>query len=311
MQPQSRIYVAGGKTFIGSAIVRELRRDGYRQVMACDPMLTDRVDVDAFFARCRPEYVFVAAGMILGIDGNQRRPADLMVDNLLVSTHVIAAAHRWSADKVVYLASGCAYPRDAPQPMTPDAFMTGPLERTSEFYASAKLAGMKLCEAYRRQHGARFVTAVPANPYGIGDDLDPADAHVIGGLMFKMHDARERLAPSIDIWGSGSPERDFIYVDDLARAAIAVMKGYEGDAPINLTAGTRVSIGDVARMIAKVVGYTGELRFDRSRPDGAAIKVLDPAPLAALGWSPTVPLPEGLARMYEWFLSTAEVNSQA
>jgi GDP-L-fucose synthase len=311
MNHDSRIYVAGGDTFIGSAIVRDLQRHGYSHVMATDPLLHDRGEVDAFFARHRPEYVFVAAGRILGIGGNQRQPADLMLDNLLVSTHLIEAAHRHAAHKLVYLTSGCSYPKDAPQPMAPDAFMTGPLEHTSEFYATAKLAGMKLCEAYRRQHGARFVAAVPANPYGVGDDLDPADAHVIGALMFKMHDARERRAPVVDIWGSGSPRRDFIYVDDLARAAVTVMERYQGDAPINLTAGTVIAIGELARMIAAVVGYSGELRFDTSRPDGAGVKVFDPTPLFELGWSPAVPLHEGLARMYDWFLSTVPVESRA
>jgi GDP-L-fucose synthase len=305
MQHKATALVAGGRTFIGAAIVRELHRLGHATVGEDDePDLTERHAVDAFFDRHRPSLVFLAAGRILGIGGNQRHPADLMRDNLLVATHVIDAAQRFGARKLLYLSSGCSYPRLAPQPMRPEAFMTGPLEPTSEYYATAKLAGMKLCEAYRRQYGATFITAVPANPFGVGDDFDPDDAHVIGALMRRMHDAKEAAVPAIEIWGTGQPRRDFLYIDDLGSAAVHVMEKYDGAAPINLTAGQEISIHDLATVIAEIIGYRGEIRFDASRPDGMPLKVFDGAPLAALGWRPRRNLRQALEETYTWFVAT-------
>jgi GDP-L-fucose synthase len=296
-------FVAGGDTFIGAAIVAELRRRGQPLVGLDEAVdLTDRAAVEALFDRTRPSVVYLAAGQILGIGGNQRLPAQLMLDNLLVEAHVIDAAHKYGAKKLLYLTSGCSYPKLAPQPMRPEAFMTGPLEPTSQYYATAKLAGMKLCEAYRKQYGAEFITAVPANPFGPGDDFDPEDAHVIGALMRKMHDAKAAAAPSVEVWGTGQPRRDFLYIDDLGSAAVHVMDHYAGAEPINLTAGQDVSIGELATTIAELVGYRGELRFDASRPDGMPLKVFDGAPLAALGWRPRFALRQALEQTYAWFV---------
>jgi GDP-L-fucose synthase len=308
------IYVAGAGTFIGSAIVHALRGQGYDRLAGADgdePNLTDAGAVDRFFRAHRPSYVLVAAGRILGIGGNQRRPADLMLDNLLVQSHVIASAHRHGVEKLLYLASGCAYPRLCPQPMRPEALLSGPLEPTSEFYATAKLAGLKLCEAYRRQYGADFVTGIPANPFGAGDDFDPEDAHVIGALMRRMHEAKERDAGEVEIWGTGTARREFIFVDDLADACLFVMREYDGPAPINLAGGGELSIGELAEIVRDVVGYRGRLRFDASKPDGMPRKVFDGSALAALGWRPRTPFRAALAATYEWFVNTQAAGGMA
>ncbi len=298
-------FVAGGRTFIGAAIVAELQHRGYALAgLDAEIDLTDRKAVDTFFENTRPSLVFLAAGRILGIGGNQRHPAELMLNNLLIEAHVIDAAHRFGAQKLLYVTSGCSYPKLAPQPMRPDAFMTGPLEPTSQYYATAKLAGMKLCEAYRYQYGSMFITAVPANTFGAGDDFDPKDAHVIGALMRKMHDAKRSGAPVVDVWGSGRPRRDFLHIDDLGSACVHVMEYYDGPDPINLTAGQDVSIGELATMIAELIGYRGDLRFDASRPDGMPLKVFDGAPLAALGWRPRSDLRHALEHTYAWFVQT-------
>ena len=314
MEHGARIYVAGASAFLGAAIVRELRRQGYGEPLgACgdEPDLTDAAAVDRFFSTVRPEYVFMAAGLILGIGGNRRRPADLMLDNLLVGCHVVDAAYRHGVKKLLYLASGCGYPKHASQPMHPSVLMTGALEPTSEFYATAKLAGLKLCEAYRRQHDANFVTGIPANPFGIGDDFDPEDAHVIGALMRRMHEAKRDGLKAIEIWGTGSPRRDFIFVEDLADACIFVMERYDGAAPINLTGGAQLTIGELAELIKRLVGYQGDLRFDPSKPDGMPLKVFDGLALAELGWRPRTPFREALAATYEWFSKTEGSQAMA
>jgi GDP-L-fucose synthase len=304
VRKDASIYVAGGRTLVGAALLRRLRRGGYSPIAVPEPDLTRADEVDAFFAHYRPDYVFVAAGKSGGIAANQRYPADLIRHNLLVATSVLAAAHRRRVVKLLYLASSCSYPRHCPQPMRPEHLMTGPLEPTNAAYATAKLAGMQMCLAYRQQHGCPFVVGIPANPFGPGDDFDPEGAHVIGALVHRMHAAKEDGLPAVTIWGSGSPRRDFIYADDLADACLFVIDRYDGGGPVNLAAGSDVPIRELAELVRDVVGYGGELEFDRSRPDGMPVKVLDGSALAKLGWRPVTPLRDALAATYRAYLKT-------
>lgn len=303
----ARIWVAGAQTLIGSAILRELARQGYANVVA-EPgtgvALDDASAVDGFVARSAPEYVFLAAGRAGGIAANQRYPAQLMRDNLLVAAHVIHSAHRRGVRKLLFLASSCTYPREAAQPMRVEALLTGALEPTSEAYAVAKLAGLKLCQAYREEYGARFIGAISADAFGPGDDFDPDDAHVVAALIHRMHRARVSGAPFVEIWGSGRARREFVFAADLADACIHAMRFYEDAQPINLGSGSDLSIAELAALIRDVVGYPGELRFDTSRPDGAPAKRLDIARLRELGWQPRTDIRTALAATYAWFLET-------
>jgi GDP-L-fucose synthase len=298
------ICVVGAGTPVGAALVRALAGQGYGDVAGVgdDVDLTDPPAVDRAFARLEPAYVFVAAGKSGGIGLNQRQPATLLHDNLLVTAHVLASAKRHGVRKLLYLASSCIYPRACPQPMREDALMTGPLEPTSAPYAVAKLAGLMLCEAYRREHGSQFVAAIAADSFGPGDDFGPKDSHVVAALIRKMHVAKQTGAASVDVWGTGVARRDFVFVDDLADACLCVMDHYAGEGPINLGGGGELSVAELARLIRGVVGYGGDLRFDRTRPDGAPVKVLDGSRLAALGWQRKTPMREALALTYDWFV---------
>jgi GDP-L-fucose synthase len=305
MNADARIYVAGGNTPIGAALHRRLGELEYARVVAVDdePDLQNRDAVARFFDRTRPEYVFVAGGRTAGIGGNQRFPADLMVDSLLVATTVIPIAGQSGVTKLLYLASSCAYPKLAPQPFRAESLWTGPVESTSAAYATAKLAGIKLCEAYREQQGAPFITAIPADAYGPGDDFSPEDSHVVGALIRRIHEGREQGLARVEIWGSGAPRREFAYVDDLADASVCAMRHYDGIEPLNLGTGVVTSIAELAAAICEVVGYRGELRFDRTKPDGMPFKGLDSTRLREMGWKPRWSLRDGLTRTYEWFLS--------
>jgi GDP-L-fucose synthase len=308
MQTDARIYVAGGDTLIGSAILRRLRAEGCRNLIggadggSADPDFADPAAVRGFLARHRPEYVFIAAGRSGGIEANRRYPASLMLDNLNVAAHLIPAAYEAGVRRLLYLASSCSYPRLCPQPMRPEHLLTGPLEPTNEAYAVAKIAGMALCRAYRAEHGADFVVALPANSFGPGDDFDHHNAHVVSALIRRMHEAAAEGRPSVDIWGTGSPRREFLYVDDLADAAVFAMRRYRGDDPVNLSGGTDVSIRELAGLIREVVGYAGELRFDPARPDGMPLKSLDGRVLAELGWRAATGFRDALAATYRWYL---------
>jgi len=305
MELHARIYVAGMGTLIGSALVRVLRHHGYVNLVGAaegEPDLTDGAAVDAFFARARPEYVFMAGGPSGGIQANLRYPATFIRDNLLAETHVIHTAYRHRARKLLYLASSCCYPRECPQPMRVESLMTGRPESTSEAYAIAKLAGIGLCRAYAKQHGARFLSAIPADAFGPGDDFSPEDSHVVPALIRRMHEAKMAGMPDVDIWGTGRPRREFVYADDVADACLFVMLRYENPEPINLGAGAPLSIAEVAAVIREVVGYPGALRFDASRPDGMPVKVLDSSPLLELGWRPKTSLREALRMTYAWYL---------
>jgi len=305
MEKDARIYVVGGETLVGGALLRQLERRGYGNVVGPpgrEPELTDGAQVEAFFDQASPDYVFLAAGKSGGIRANQAHPAELMLDNLLVSSHVIHNAYRHGVKKLLYLASSCCYPRQCPQPMRVEYLMTGPLEPTNEAYAVAKISGMRLCQAYRQQYGADFIVGIPANPFGPGEDFDPDDSHVIPALIRKMHEAKGLGVESVEIWGTGTPRRDFIFADDLADACILVMDEYEGPEPINLGTGLDLSIAELATIIKDVVGYPGELRFDASKPDGMPIKVLDWSRLREMGWQPRTPFRGALTATYEWFL---------
>ena len=303
MQRGSRIFVAGGRSMIGSAIVRRLAAEGLNPIAYDqEPDYRDRMAVEGFLDRWRPQYVFIAAGETAGIGGNTARPADLMTDNLLAAANLIPAAARSGAEKLLYLASSCIYPKHAPHPLQTASLWTGPVEPTSAAYATAKLAGVVLCAAFRRQHAKPFVAAIGADAYGPGDDFSAENAHVVGALIRRFEEAARSGAPSVEVWGSGAPRREFIYVDDLADACVFAMDHYEGTDPINLGTGVDTAIGELAREIARVVGYRGEIRFDRRKPDGMPFKGLDSSVLHGLGWRPKWTLARGLEETYQWYL---------
>jgi GDP-L-fucose synthase len=313
MTSDATIYVAGGAssasqaTMVGRAVVRQLRVSGFGRLVGetDEPDLLDAAAVESFFARARPEYVFVTAGQTAGIVGNERFPADLMLNNLVIASHVIPAAWRHGAKKLLYLSSSCTYPKAAPHPLSVASLWTGPLEPTSAAYAIAKLAGASLCDAYRRQHGVVFLSAIGADAYGPGDDFSRENSHVVGALIRRMHEARLAGIPYVEVWGSGTPRREFIYVDDLADACIFVMHQYTGAASINLGTGISTSIADLAHAVREVVGYQGEIRFDPTKPDGMPFKGLDSGAIAAMGWKPRVALRSGLSQTYQAFLAAS------
>lgn len=307
MEQGARIFVAGSERFVGAALVRRLAEAGHANVVGFGddmPDLRDAAGMDEFFESERPEYVFLLGGLSGGIVRNQREPASLMLDNLRIETAVLPAAHRHGAKKLVYLAAACIYPRECEQPMRPSQLGASPIEPTSEAYAMAKWAGLVLCRAFAQEHGARFVTAIPANPFGPGDDTRSEDAHVVGALMRRMHDAKLARDAEVVVWGTGRARRDFLFVDDLADALLFAMERYEdASAPINVSGASDVSIGEIAERIQKVVGFGGRLVFDASRPDGAPRKTLDGSALAALGWRPRTALDDALAATYRDFLA--------
>jgi len=305
------IFVAGGAdTILGRAITRSLRAAGYTSVLDGEGLqLDDANAVTSFFSRTRPRRIFHAAGCSGGIEANRRYPASLMLDNLAAITNVFAAARASRIEKLVYLASSCCYPRNAPQPMHPSSLFTGPVEPTNEAYASAKLSGITLCRAIHDEDGLSFIAAIPANTFAPDDDFSEEDSHVIGALIRRMHFAVEERASSVTLWGTGSPRREFLPVDDIASAAIHVMNRYAGPEPINLGGGVDLSIAELAAEIADVVGFKGAIQFDPSKPDGMPRKVLDAARLFDLGWKPSIPFRKALADTYDGFKSTLAVHS--
>ena len=306
MRRTSRIYVAGGDTMIGAALRERLRISGFERIVGeppDEPELTDDRQVEAFFAEARPDLVFLTAGTVGGIEANQQRPAELMHHNLLVTTHVLHAAHRYGVEKLLYLASSCSYPKEAPQPFQPSSIMTGALEETSAAYATAKLTGIQLCQAYRRQFGRRFFSAIPANPFGPHDDFNQNTGHVISALMSRIHQAKMNDQREVILWGTGRPRREFIYSQDLAAACMFVMTHYHDAEPINLGSGVELSIAELAKEVARVVGYCGRMRFDSSKSDGMPRKSLDSSKLFDLGWRPKIHFRTGLEETYSWFLT--------
>lgn len=303
-----RVWVAGHTGMVGGALLRRLAGEACEIVTADRATLdlTRQADVEDWLAEQRPDIVFLAAGRVGGILANDRAPAAFLTDNLLIAASVLPAAHRLGVEKLLYLGSSCLYPRDAAQPMAEDALMTGPLEPTNAPYAIAKIAGIALCQAYRRQHGADFVAALPTNLYGPGDNFHADSAHVPAALLRRCHEAKQAGAPTVTVWGSGRPVRDFLWVDDLADACVFLMQRYSDGAPINVGTGRGVTIADFAARIAAAVGYAGTLRFDPSRPDGAPRKVLDTSRLSAAGWTAPTGLEDGLRRYHAWFLANRD-----
>jgi GDP-L-fucose synthase len=300
------IYVAGGQTLIGSALLRHLKSQGFTNLVGApsdDLNLCSAAAVDNFFRSARPRFVVFAAGKSGGIQTNRSFPADLMLDNLLSQCHVIDAAHRYGVKKLLYLASSCSYPKQCPQPMCVESLMSGPLEPTNDAYATAKLAGITLCQAYARQHGDNFICGIPANAFGIDDDFTPEGGHVIPALIGKIHRAKVESQPSVEIWGTGTPRREFIFADDLADACLFVLREYDDtQTPINLGSGTDLSIRETAERIRDVVGYRGELVFDASKPDGMPLKSLDTAPLTRMGWRARTSIIAALNNTYDAYL---------
>ena len=295
------ILVAGRDTLQGAALCRALVAQEFGEPLGVreeEPDWAQREATEAFFRQHRPEYVFLAAGKAGGIQMNRTLPATLMMDNLQVNVHVLDASRRYGVRKLLYLGSSCSYPRLCPQPMKPESLLTGPLEPTNEAYAMAKLAGLALVKALRQEHRCAFISGIPANVFGPGDDYDPAQAHVIGSLIHRMHQAREAGRGEVVIWGTGLARREFIYADDLARACTLAMEAYEEEEPLNLGAGLDLSISELAGLIREVVGYRGQLRFDSSYPDGMPIKRLDSSRLEELGFRRTIPMREALQATY-------------
>ena len=306
MTPGSRIYVAGHRGLVGAAILRALEREGYEDIVVRTHAELDLIDasaVDAFFAETRPEFVFLAAARVGGIHANNTQRGDFLYENLMIQCNTIEAARRHGVAKLLFLGSSCIYPKLAPQPIKEEYLLTGPLEQTNEPYALAKIAGLKLCEAYRRQHGFNAISVMPTNLYGPGDNFSLESSHVIPALMRKAHEAKHRGKPSIEVWGTGRPKREFLHVDDLAEATLFLMKSYDDECPINVGVGTDISIRALTEVICEVVGFEGRLAFDVTKPDGTPRKMLDVGRLTALGWQPRIELRDGLASTYEWFLA--------
>lgn len=314
MTEDSRIYIAGHRGLVGSALVRRLRKAGSGQLLLPPRSGLDLRDpdaVDKFFARERPDYVFLAAARVGGILANNTYPADFIGENLAIGLNVVQAAYRHGVKKLLFLGSSCIYPKHAPQPMKEDYLLTGPLEPTNEPYAIAKIAGIKLCQSYNRQYGTRFISVMPTNLYGPGDNFDLASGHVLPALLRKFHEAKLAGAPSVTVWGSGKPRREFMFVDDMADACVFLMRNYESSEIINVGVGKDVSIAELAELVRASVGFEGSIVYDPSKPDGTPRKLLDVSRVHSLGWSAQVELAEGIARTYEWYVEHVEGSALA
>ena len=304
LSPNTQIYVAGHRGLVGSAIVRALKAQGFSQLLLRTHReldLTDQAAVVEFFQKERPQAVIMAAARVGGIQANNVRPAEFIRDNLLIQDNVIDAAYRSGVAKFVFLGSSCIYPKLAPQPIKEDSLLTGPLEPTNEWYAIAKIAGVKMCQAYRRQYGFNAISLMPTNLYGPGDNFDLQNSHVLPALIRRFHEAKLRGDGSLTVWGTGTPRREFLHVDDLADAVIYLLKTYDDEAIVNIGWGQDVTIRELAEIVASVAGFRGRLEFDSSKPDGTPRKLLDTSRLTALGWTPKIKLKAGIEDTYAWF----------
>lgn len=304
-----KIYVAGHRGMVGSAIVRKLKAAGFTNIVSrtsSELDLRNQSDVQAFFAEERPAYVYLAAAKVGGIHANNTYRADFLYDNLAIAANVIAAAKDCEVDKLLFLGSSCIYPKMAPQPLTEDSLLTGPLEPTNEPYAIAKIAGIKLCETFRDQYGCNFISAMPTNLYGPNDNFDLQNSHVLPALVRKFYEAKRDRQPHVEIWGSGLPMREFLHVDDLADACLFLMENYDERSFVNVGTGVDIAIKDLAAMISDAIGYEGELTFDRSKPDGTPRKLMDVKKIHSLGWKHRIDLREGIAEVCKSYAAQAE-----
>ena len=299
-----RVWVAGHGGLVGGAIVRRLQREACEIVIAPRERvdLRDRTQVDRFMHETKPHAVFLAAARVGGIHANDTRPAEFIGDNLMIQTNVIDLSYRHGVEKLMFLGSSCIYPRLAPQPIPEDSLLTGPLEPTNEWYAVAKIAGIKMCQAYRRQHGCDFISAMPTNLYGPGDNFDLLQSHVLPALLAKADVAKRQHAETMEVWGTGRALREFLYVDDAADGLVFLMQHYSHESIINLGTGVEISIADLAALVCRTIGFQGRLRFDHSKPDGTPRKVMDVSRLRALGWQAGTTLEQGLAQTWQWYL---------
>jgi len=305
MQKDSKVYIAGHRGLVGSALWRELTRQGMTSLVGrsrAELDLTDPVAVGRFFDQERPEYVFLAAARVGGIRANDSFPADFLLENLEIQNHVIQAAHRTGVRKLLFLGSSCIYPKLARQPLREEALLTGPLEPTNQWYAIAKIAGLKLCQAFRRQHGSDFISAMPTNLYGPNDNYDLESSHVLPALLRRFHEAKVGRRKEVTLWGTGAPLREFLHVDDLARACVFLMNEYSDEETINVGSGKEVSIRELAELVKRVAGYEGRIAWDSSKPDGTPRKLMDSTRIFSLGWHPRIELEEGIRMAYADFL---------
>ncbi len=305
-----RIWVAGHRGMVGSAIVRRLQNE------ECDILTATRAELDLteqsavrqWVALQKPDAIIVAAAKVGGILANSEFPADFLYENLVMETNIIDAAHRADVNRLLFLGSSCIYPKFADQPIVEEALLTGPLEPTNEWYAISKIAGIKLCESYRLQYGRDYISAMPTNLYGPGDNFDLQSSHVLPALIRKAHEAKVSDSDSITIWGTGTPKREFLHADDCADACVYLLENYSEQIHVNIGSGDDISIADLARMICSVIGFSGELRFDTNKPDGTSRKLMSGSKLKNLGWAPSIKLRDGIKKTYEWFLQERAYN---
>ena len=309
MNKSDKIYIAGHRGLVGSAIIRNLKKNGYNNLLlrtSKELDLTNQEEVNRFFETENPTFVFLAAAKVGGIHANETYPPDFIRVNLEIQTNVIDAAYRNDAKKILFLGSSCIYPKFAPQPMKEEHLLTGELEPTNECYAIAKIAGIKMCEAYKKQYGFNAISLMPTNLYGPGDNFNLENSHVMPALIRKFHDAKVKNLPKVEVWGTGTPKREFLHVDDMANASVYTMNHYDGEVFLNVGVGEDVSIKELAESVKEVIGYEGELIFDTSKPDGTPRKLLDVSKLHAIGWKAEVHLEDVIKSTYEWFLDNMD-----
>jgi GDP-L-fucose synthase len=306
-----RIWVAGYTGMVGSAITRYLMKRGDEVLKAGRGVvdLLDQIGVQAWLKQNRPDSIIIAAAKVGGIYANDTYPADFIYDNLAIETNIIHSAHLAEVDRLVFLGSSCIYPKFAPQPIKESALLTGPLEPTNEWYAIAKIAGIKLCQAYRKQYGRRYISVMPCNLYGPGDNFDPVTGHVLPALIYKFHRAKREAQHEVVVWGTGTPLREFLHVDDLAKAVVFCLDNYDEREHINCGAGSEVTIRNLAEIVGRVVGYTGKIVFDTTKPDGTPRKLMDSSRITNLGWRAEISLEDGISRTYQWYLENKNADT--
>lgn len=306
MNRQSKIYIAGHTGMVGSALVRNLQKNGYNNLLLRkhgELDLTNQDDTENFFRQEKPEYVFIAAAKVGGIHANDTYPADFIMENMLIECNIIRSSYNNKVKKLLFPGSSCIYPKTCQQPIKEEYLLTGPLEPTNEAYALAKISGIKMCQAYNKQYSTRYICTMPASIYGVNDRFDLYNSHVIPSMIIKFHRAKTEKLPSVELWGTGNPMREFLYVDDLADACIYLMQNYEGNDFVNIGSGMEISIRELAYLIKNITGYSGDITFDTSKPDGTPRRVLNNTRIASAGWKPKVGMEEGLRREYEYYLN--------